>query len=274
VDGELRVDAAGRLQPGPETLRLFDYFLSARGEESDLAIRMRVAAEVQRRLPEGARAEALAIYDRYVAYLARGAAIDEQVPDPADIERRYQLVRELRREVFGPSLAYALFAEQERIEGVAVERRRVMDDPTLSDREKIERLAEIQARLPEDIRRAEAEAYAPLRLTREEDELRARGGSDAEVQALREQLVGEEAAGRLAELDRERERWSERMAAYRLERDRVMDGTLNAPEEARIAFLRRVRERHFTPEELPRVEALDRIELRERSLGRAPVVID
>lgn len=274
VDGELRVDPAGHLAPGPEALRLFDYFLSARREESDTVIRMRVAEEARRRLPEGARAEALALYDRYVDYLAQGAGIDEQVPDPVDIERRYQLVRELRREVFGPSVAYALFEEQERIEEVTVERRRVMDDPTLTDRARIERLAEIQARLPEEMRRAEAEAYAPLRLARDEDELRTGGGSEAEIQALREESVGGEAAERLADLDQERQSWALRMAAYREERDRVMTGTTNAPEEAKVAFLRRVRERHFSPDELPRVEALDRIELRDRSLGRVPVEID
>jgi lipase chaperone LimK len=233
-----------------------------------------VTREVRRRLPETAGAEALALYDRYLQYRARVAAISRTLPDPTDMERRHQLVRELRREMFGPSVAYALFQQQERIEEVAVERRRVMNDPTLSDRQRIERLAEIQARLPEEVRRAEAEAYSSLRLAREEDELRAGGGSEAEVQALREQSVGVEAAERLGNLDRERASWALRMQDYREERDRVMAGTTNAPEEAKAAFLRRVRERHFAPDELPRVEALDRIEMRDRSLGRAPVLID
>lgn len=274
VDGDLRVDASGGFVPGPEALRFFDSFLTASGEESDATVRVRVSGEVGRRLSGTAGAEALALYDHYLQYLVGVAAIDRKLSDTADMERRHQQVRELRRETFGPSLAYALFQERERIEEVAVERRRVMDDPTLSDRERIQRLAEIQARLPEEVRRSEAEAYSSLRLAREEDELRTGGGSEAEIQALREQSMGVEAADRLGKLDRERASWALRMQEYREERDRVMAGTTNAPEEAKAAFLRRVRERHFGPDELPRVEALDRIEMRDRSLGRAPVIID
>lgn len=274
VEGDLRADATGRFVPGPEALQLFDSFLTARGEESDASVRIRVAAEAERRLPETARAAALALYDQYLAYLVRVAAIARKVSDPTDMQRRHELVRELRREAFGAALAYALFQEREQIEAVAVERRRVMSDPTLSDRQRIQRLAEIQAGLPEEVRRAEAEAYSSLRLAREEDELRAGGGSEAEIQALREKFVGVEAADRLGQLDRERASWAQRMEEYREERDRVMAGTTNAPDEAKAAFMRRVRSRHFTPEELPRVEALDRIEMRDRSLGRAPVTIE
>ena len=64
------------------------------------------------------------------------------------------------------------------------------------------------------------------------------------------------------------------MKAYREERDKILENVRNAPAEAQAIFLRRVRERHFEPDELPRVEALDRIELRDRSLGRVVIPLE
>lgn len=271
VDGALVADASGHFQPGPEALRLFDYFLSARGEEGAATIRARIEAQIAERLPPSARDEALRLYDTYLLYLDEASRLVSEGTAVDDMEQRFQELRELRRQVFGSATARALFEEAEQIEEVALERRRIMSDPDLNDRERIQRLAELQNRLPEDVRRAEAEAYAPLRLAREEDRLREQGASEAEIRALREQMVGEDAAQRLEDLDRDRAAWSERMAAYRKERDEVLYSVRNAPEEAKVRFLRRVRERHFEPHERPRVEALDRIELRERSLGRVPV---
>jgi lipase chaperone LimK len=187
------------------------------------------------------------------------------------MEHRLDGLRELRRETFGPTTARMLFDDQESVERVAIERRRIMNDPNLDARERIRRLAELQSELPEEVQRAEAAAYAPLRLTREEQDLRDEGATEAEIQALHEKLAREEAAQRQETLDRTRRAWSDRMQAYRAERDRVILNVRSAPDEAKAVFLRRVRERHFEPEEIPRVEALDRIELRDRSLGNAPI---
>jgi lipase chaperone LimK len=266
VDGELVADAEGRFLPTRDALRLFEYFLSAYGEEAEDLILERIELEIRRRLSPAAAPDARALLAQYQRY--RDAARELEVgpePDQVDaLEARLAQLRELRREVFGPELAATLFAEDELIAEVAIERRRVLDDPSLGDRERITRLAEVQARLPEAVRQAELEAMAPLRLHQEEAAARAAGASEGEIQGLRERAVGAEAAGRLSELDRERAEWDRRMEVYRLERDRVIENVREAPDDIRGEYLRQLRERHFKPEELARVEALDRIELRER----------
>jgi lipase chaperone LimK len=146
-----------------------------------------------------------------------------------------------------------------------------MNDPTLDARERIRRLAELQSELPENVQRAEAEAHSPLRLARDEERLRAEGASEEEIQAMREEQARAAETQRQDDLDRTRAAWSVRMLAYREERDRVLANVSSAPDEAKAVFLSRVRERHFEPEEIPRVEALDRLELRDRSLGRVPI---
>src|SRR5690606_18985313 len=126
VDGDLRLEN-GRFVAGPEALALFDYFLSATGEEPDEIIRARIVAEIRRRLPPDAAREAEALLDRYLAYREAARELFTRSDlDYADVEKRFQLVRELRREQFGAELAAALFGEEEHVVAIELERRRVL----------------------------------------------------------------------------------------------------------------------------------------------------
>jgi lipase chaperone LimK len=256
VDGALRTDADGRFLPGPETIRLFDYFFSASGEEPDDVIRGRIALHVLEHLPPDAAAEAIAVLDRYLSFrrAARELAASERVP--GDLERRWQWVRELRREHFGPELEAALYGEEEARTLVDLERREVLRDQSLSREEREQRLAALEERLPERVRAARRRAEAPLRVRREVERLRESGASEAEVFAARQRAFGAAAAERLAALDRRRADWQERLAAYRSERDALLaDPDLSAQE--REAALETLRRSTFAAEELARVRALD-----------------
>ncbi len=259
VAGDLRVDGNGRFLPDPDALRFLDYWAQARGEEPAQVLRGRVEREVAVRLPGTARADALAAFDAYLRYLAESRVLEAESTDPDALAAQYAAQRELRERIFGPATAYALFREQVEVERVTLERRRIMTDTTLTDRQRIARLAELRARLPEEIQEEEVAAYSDLRLSREDPGPGPSATEDAYEPGASGEVPSSEAS------------WATRMAAYREERDRVLYNVRNAPEEAKSVFLRRVRERHFEVDEIPRVEALDRIELRDRTLGRAPI---
>jgi lipase chaperone LimK len=107
VDGGFATDDGGAFVATLSARRLFDYFLSAEGEEPAEVIRARVAAEAARQLAPAGAAAAVALYDRYCAYRAAGAAMfatDAERGDP-----RAALTR-LRRDYFGDDAA-ALFAD-------------------------------------------------------------------------------------------------------------------------------------------------------------------
>lgn len=262
VDGDLAVGPDGRFAPTRSALVLFDYFLSATGEEPLALLRARIEAETARRLPPAAARDAMAFLDRYLVYRedAQRVAEDERVAASADLERRLQWLRELRRRHFGPELAATLFGDDERAMEAALERRRVLGDETLSADEKQRRLAALEASLPESVRSSRAAATLPARLTEQEQALRESGGSDGDVRALREKVVGPEAADRLAELDERRAAWAARLDAYRAARDRVASNATLDP-AAREAALENLRARLFDARERLRVRTIDEIEI-------------
>ena len=256
VDGALEIGPDGHFLPSPSALALFDYFLAARGEESDAALRQRIEAEIARRLPPTAAAEARAFLERYLGYQEAARALAETDPGPVDLERRLQRLRELRRAWFGPELAETLFGAEEDVARVAVERRRIEADPALAPAEREQRLEALEAELPEPERAARAQAVAPLRVERQVEALRSTGASDADVWALRAQAFGPEAADRLAALDAANADFARRMADYRSARDALQADPSLSPEE-RTQALERLRAERFHPDELARVRALD-----------------
>lgn len=264
IDGELIADASGHFVPSPRAIALFDYFLSATGEEPQATIRARIIAEIDRRLVNPARHEATALLDRYLAYRADAASTvaDERLAESADLERRLQWLRELRRKHFGADLAATLFADDESAIEVAIAQRRVAADASLSQVEKRAQIEALEAQLPESARRARASSTVPLRLAQEEAALRARGGSDDELRALRDSIVGPEAAQRLEERDRRRAEWNTRLAAYRAERDAIR-GDASLDPQARDAAIENVLARSFDARERIRVRALDQMESQE-----------
>jgi len=262
VDGALVVDASGRFVPNREAIRFFDYYLSATGEETAAQIRARIEAEIARRLPPDAARAARDLLDRYLGFRAEGARVldDDRVAASADLERRLQWVRELRRKHFGAELAETLFGEDERAVEIAIEQRRVAADPSLTPEERTARIAALEASMPESARKAREAALLPARLAEQERALRDAGGTDAEIRALREDAVGVEAADRLAALDARRAEWERRLGAYRRERDAITaDASLDPA--ARDAALETLRARDFDARERLRVRTIDEIEL-------------
>lgn len=247
-DGGVMTDGFGHLRPSRELRQLFDYYLSASGEEPRGRIKARIIAALRERLPPPAADEAIALLHRYLAYRR---AVRRVPPDPATVHG-------VRVRILGRDVAEAFFAVDEAAASFLLERHAVATDPGLPPAKRDARLAALEARLPEPVRAWRAEAGTPLQLMREEEALRASGGSDADVRALRERLVGAEAADRLAALDQDRAAWQARVDEYRAAR-RTIDQNPSLDAAGRTAALERLRASRFTEPEQLRVAALDRI---------------
>jgi lipase chaperone LimK len=121
VDGDFSVDEAGRFVADRGALRLFEYFLSAEGEEPADRIRTRVAGEASQRLPADEAARALALFDRYLLYRA---ALADSLAGVArgDLRGALATVHELRVDRFGPDEAERLFGADERLAARIIDR--------------------------------------------------------------------------------------------------------------------------------------------------------
>lgn len=256
--GALVVDADGHFVPGPEALLFFDYYLSASNELSVEALAELIQRGIRARLDPPADAEAEAFLGRYLDYLAAGDREFRSpgVADGADLERRMQWTRELRRAHFGAELAERLFGDDETAARVHLERRRLRSDPELAPEERAARLAELEARYPESVRAARARATEPLRYAREESKLREEGATAGEIEQLRVERFGPEAAERMRKLDEQRADWNRRLARYRSERDAILAESFVDPQQ-RVDTIESLRAEHFTASEMRRVAAME-----------------
>jgi lipase chaperone LimK len=258
VDSSLMLGADGHFVPTADALALFDYFLAASGEEPLAVIRQRILDAIYEQLPSTAAAEATALLDTYLGYREALRTLAEAGDAPADLERRLQWLRELRRAHFGGQ-SELLFAESEATSRIDLERRRVALNPELSEEERAARLAALEEQLPERVRTSRQRARAPAELRAEVAGIRASGGSEAEVFAAREARFGAEAAQRLAAEDVRRQRWRDRLVRYGAERDALSAELARegAPPDAIDEALEALRRTHFEEDELRRVRALD-----------------
>jgi lipase chaperone LimK len=261
TDGGLVTDGEGRFVPTLDARRLFDYVLTGSGELPPDALRDRIEHEIARRLAPAAAKDATALLERYLAYRERVRLLASE-DDGGDLDARLATLIALRREMLGSEAAEAFFAEEEADARRLLELRRLANDPTLTVAERARHIAAIEAHyeagLAPEAREARRAARVATSLRAAEEELRARGGDAAELQALREEIVGPEAAARLGDLDRRRAEWQTRVDAYRNARDRIASDTTLAPDE-RAAAVARLREESFSEPERLRVDALDTI---------------
>lgn len=257
--GWAKTDRFGNLVPTGDLRQLFEYYLSALGEEtlSQLVARIRLALSV---LEEPARGQALDTLGRYLDYkLALSdleAAYGEAgASEPAEIERRMLEIHALRRTWMDAATAEAFFADEETIDRFQLKKRSIGKDSSLTEQQREEALAEAEMALPEPVRKARQDTRKFSRY----EQARAAMANDPEaLRAWRRQEFGDEAAEKLEGLDAEQKDWNRRWQSYAEEREALEASGLAEPE--REEGLTRLREKYFSESERVRAQALDSIQ--------------
>lgn len=259
VDGGFTIDGRGHFVPDRNALRVFDYFLSAGGEESEEVLRGRILLHaINGGLADSAVAEIAAVLDRYIAYRsAARAALATGTAAPADLGARVAAMRGLQTMMLGPDLAKAFYGDDGDLADIELRRMTILRNAAMTQDERERALAAIDAELPPGIRSARTVSAAPTALHLKVEALRAAGGSDADIAAMRRSEYGAAAAERLAELDGARARWEQRLAAYRREDQRLRADHGGQGNAAYRQAQDALRQRHFSGSELARVRALD-----------------
>ena len=201
-DGQLSASAEGSLIVDGELRLFFDYFLTARGEVSDEALRWSVESVAGEQLPARAAAQASNLFARYLHF----TAIAERKlagHDPMQTERGYLLLSEAREKAFGADTARRLFGDQLQTERAQLLMQKARLD-AVTDEAKRASLERYEASLSSAELEARAASMKPLEVRKQVAEMRRAGATDAEVWAVRAEAFGADAADRLAALDARR----------------------------------------------------------------------
>ena len=253
IDGEVLLDANGRVVLDIGLRRLFDYYLSLVGERDVIQIRTMLKSHLLSKYSPANTDSVLLYFDRYTDYL--NALADLKIGNIVKPEDRLQKVTALRQKMLGAEMASVFFADEEALAALTLKRMAIADNKNLSADEKARQLAELDA--SENFSgRTEADTAALIgEQTRQLDALKL---SDVERTAEREALWGKEAAGRLAQLDRQRAQWDARIEQYLLARSRI-DANRGLSDAARAQAIANLRAQQFNDVERRRIASLEAI---------------
>lgn len=257
ADGGITLDARGALVLDLDLRRWLDYHLALIGEVSPAEIRAWIADWLTQHHQDPVRAAVLAVFDRYVQYLA---AIDQAAAqlDTADAAQRLALLRQLRRHWLGPDLAEAFFAVEEAYGEFRLAEARLRNDPQLSPEERQTRRAALIAALPAEARQPLREHQQTLADVDLEQRIQASGMDPAARLQARTEAFGAAAAERLQQAEAEQQQWRAQLAADQAERQRLA-GLAGMDAAARAVALAQWRASHLSETERQRIEALEAI---------------
>jgi len=238
---------------------LFEYYLSAVGEKSHQQLIARIEADLKNQLLGPALQQALDILKNYIAYKTALVEFDEQYPanlKASDAEKvdylakRQQNLEALQDEHMGPEVAQIFFAYDRTMDSHNLEKSRILLSD-MSQESKDQALINLNAQLPFDAFQHQQRNSKQHRLMDIESE------SDLTAQQKFEQrsaVVGEAAANRLAELDKQRAQWQSRLDIFQQEVDSLKAAKM-AKKDYEAAY-QKLLEQHFASHEQLRAKAL------------------
>jgi lipase chaperone LimK len=237
-DGAVRVAPDDSVAADEQLIALFDYYLSAVGEQSPARVRETIGRELDRSLRPAAAAAAKRVLARYLAYKQSLAALEGRPglagPDAASLQRRLAALATLRAQFFSKAEIAAIFGREDAANAEALARMRIREDRSLTPQQKQERLAALDASLPPAVREAREAPLKVGRMQEAAERMRAAGADDDAIFRMRAEAFGTDAAGRLAEVDREGAAWKQRIAAYLAQRRGLKDETAVAALRSRM----------------------------------------
>lgn len=254
LPSQLAIHADGNLVIQIAIRHYFDYFLTAIGEEPLSLIAARVRFQLTQELAPPALSQALTIFADYIAYRDTLAYLLNQQQQDQQLLRAQ--IEAARVEHFDPLVINAFFADEDSYGQYMNARSQLSQDPSLSIEERQQRAAQLLAAAPAWLQQQQATANQLSNFQRQRDQLLAETADPAQLQQLREQTFGAEAADRLAELADRRVIWQQQLADYHQQLEDLLAADMD--EDDLQAEILGLREYYFNPTEILRVQAIDK----------------
>ena len=240
VDGEIIIDENKQLVVTEGLRRLFDYFLSALGEEEEAVIYARVESYIRSHTPEPAASQAVTIFDQYIAYLKAISNIEKKYGnlqlqatksgalDLNVVAQQKQEVAKLRQQYFDKETIIAFFGAQDNYDDYSIEMVRINQDNQLSDSQKEAARQDYISRMPDNSTKANLAQQANLNeLISRTEQMQAKGATAEELYNMRRELVGAPAAARLEQVDQEDANFDQRFNQYQVQKQQLLNQNTN-----------------------------------------------
>lgn len=246
IDCALEATPAGQLVLNVNIRRCFEYFLTQIGEKSLGSIDQQVKQYIQHNLPANAAAQATDLWQRYLKYREAEGKLQNSGAntDPDHLQRVLDQLTQLRQKYFNPAELNALFGDEMTYNQYTIDRLSILDNKSLNAAQKAQQLKQRFAQLPPTLQKNLEDMSKLQDLRALTQQIRQKNGSKAELQQMREQLVGHEAAERLEQLDQSRANWQSRVQDYLNQRQTILASN-QAPEDKQRAITA-LRERQFS----------------------------
>jgi len=235
VDGEIIIDENRQLVVTEGLRRLFDYFLSALGEEDEATIHARVESYIRSVTPEPAASQAIGLYHQYVAYLKaipeiqkRYGTLQLQATQNGELDlnmvmQQKQDVARLRQQYFDDQTIQAFFGSEDEYDDYNIEMMRIEQNSQLSTAQKQAAQEDYVSRLPDGAIKTNIEQQVNMaKLMQRSKQMKARGATPEELYNMRRELVGAPAATRLAKLDAEDADFDQRFTQYQVQKQQLL----------------------------------------------------
>ncbi|MEL7291861.1 MAG: lipase secretion chaperone [Pseudomonadota bacterium] len=231
------------------TKSYYDFALSTLGEANLEQIQQQVSRQAQHQTELTLSAELFDLYIQYKEALAELPALPSGQISPLDLEQLHLNISQLQQQFFTQQQIALLFTDENRLRELAIEKAWAAQSQ-LEPIQKQHLVDDKLLQMPDYIQDAEKNA-------RFVNELHRLSSLDEQQRyARRVELVGEQGAQRLTELDQQRATFQQNLMAYLSTRDQLLNDGLHSDLEQQLADLKA---EYFEVKQLKRVEALERL---------------
>ncbi|CAV25538.1 lipase secretion chaperone [Vibrio atlanticus] len=200
-----------------------------------------------------------ALFAKYLEYKAALTALDVQFDNTSisaeDLRALNQALLDLQAQFFSESEISILFTHDNRMREIALEKL-LLKQEGLDESEYQQRLESYLSEQPDYVQASHQNQVSLQQLSS------SKGLDEQGLYLKRNELVGEEATQRLEALDQQRADFDGALDIYFVERNDILnDSALSEIEQKET--IAQLRETHFQPQQLRRVEAIERIRAAE-----------
>lgn len=255
----LDIDSYGDLIINNKIIKLFDFYLTAIGEEPLESIIERVRLQLANTLSSKAFTQAFSLFENYIRYLNQLTVLKSSYSgEPqsiATIAQAKAQVHQLRTQFFSPQQIDVFWGKYDQYERYMLTKVTINSNPTLSAQQKAHAINELDNNAPSWLI-SQRQQTTQLNDYREQHQALINQGADThQINELIRQQFNPQAAERLVALQHSRQQWQHRLSQYRNELDLLLSvETDNITRDEQIAALR---EDHFSEQEIKRINALD-----------------